>query len=57
VTFLPEIAQDSPLLTGTGVRTFPLEERSYREIALAWRQGSARSEEFGQLGTFIQSNR
>lgn len=57
VTFLPEIAQGSPLLTGTGVKTFPLEEQSYREIALAWRQGSARSEEFSQLGTFIQSTR
>jgi LysR family hydrogen peroxide-inducible transcriptional activator len=57
VTFLPEIAQGSPLLIGTGVKTYTLEEASYREIALAWRQGSARSEEFSQLGTFIQSTR
>lgn len=57
VTFLPEIAQGSPLLIGTGVKTYALEEASYREIALAWRQGSARSEEFSQLGTFIQSTR
>ncbi len=37
VTFLPEVAHGSPLLTSTGVKTYPLEERSYREIALAMR--------------------
>ena len=57
ITFLPEIAQGSPLLTGTKVNTYPLEEKSYREIALAWRQGSARVDEFRQLGNFIRSIR
>ena len=55
ITFLPEIAQGSPMLTGTGVTTYPMDEKSYRQIALAWRQGSARAEEFRQFGSFIQS--
>lgn len=55
ITFLPEIAQGSPLLIGTEVRTYPLEEKSYRDIALAWRQGSARADDFRQLGNFIRS--
>lgn len=33
------------------------QEKSYREIALAWRQGSARADEFRQLGNFIRSTR
>lgn len=46
ITFLPEIAQGSPLLTATKVKIYPLAEKSYREIALAWRQGRARADEF-----------
>ena len=55
ITFLPEISQGSPMLTGTGVNTYPIETESCRQIALAWRQGSARADEFRQLGKFIQS--
>lgn len=55
ITFLPEIALGSPMLTGTGVITVPLEGEGYRQIALAWRQGSARADEFRQLGKFISS--
>jgi len=55
ITFLPEIAQGSPMLTGTDVKTYPMDAKSYRQIALAWRQGSARAEEFRQLGSFIQT--
>lgn len=54
ITFLPEMAEGSPLLNSTQVRTYPLQENSYREIALAWRQGSARAESFRLLGEDIQ---
>lgn len=50
VTFLPEMAEGSALLAGTRVETHALPERSYREIGLAWRQGSTRGAEFRQLG-------
>jgi len=55
ITFLPEIAEGSPMLTGTSVKTYALDEKSYRQIALAWRQGSARADEFRQLGSLIRS--
>lgn len=50
ITFLPEMADGSALLTSTRVETHALPERSYREIGLAWRQGSARGDEFRMLG-------
>ncbi len=53
ITFLPEMADGSALLKGTRVGTYPLPERSYREIGLAWRQGSARGAEFRKLGEFF----
>jgi LysR family hydrogen peroxide-inducible transcriptional activator len=53
ITFLPEMAEGSALLTGTRVATYALPERSYREIGLAWRQGSARGAEFRQLGEYL----
>jgi len=55
ITFLPEMAQGSALLAGTRVETYPLPERSYREIGLAWRQGSTRGAEFRQLGEMIRT--
>ncbi len=57
ITFLPEMATDSALLSATDVRLWPMGERSYREIALGWRRGSARADEFRELGTFIADNR
>jgi LysR family hydrogen peroxide-inducible transcriptional activator len=56
ITFLPEMALDSALLRGTRVKTQPLKEKSYRAIALAWRKGSARGEEFSTLGEFIRKH-
>jgi len=53
ITFLPEMAEGSALLRNTQVRLYPLAEKSYREIGLAWRKGSARGEEFRLLGKFI----
>lgn len=54
VTFVPEMATRSGLLRGTGVRTWPLKEKSYREIALGWRKSSARGDEFRQLGDMLR---
>lgn len=57
VTFLPEMAEGSPLLKSTRIRTWPLPDASYREIGLAWRKGSARGEEFRALGELLAANR
>lgn len=46
ITFLPEMALDSGLLKGTHIKTRPLKEKSGRDIALVWRKGSGRDEEF-----------
>ena len=57
ITFLPEMAASSNILVNTKVRTYPISEKSYREIGLAWRKGSARVDEFRLLGDFIAANR
>ena len=57
VTFLPEMAEGSAMLQNTQVRTYPLAGKSYRTIALAWRRGSSRAEEFKRLGKFIAEHR
>ena len=56
ITYLPEMAEGSPLLKSTQVKTYPMDEKSYREIGLAWRRGSARDEEFRLLGDFIRDH-
>lgn len=53
VTFVPEMAVGSALLTRTRIETRPMDRNSYREIGLVWRKGSARAEEFGALGKLI----
>lgn len=57
VTFLPEMAVGSAMLQNTQVRTYPLSDKSYRTIALAWRTGSPRAEEFRRLGKFLTEHR
>lgn len=57
ITFLPEMAVDSAMLQNTEVKTFPLSDKNYREIALVWRRGSARQEEFRALGAFLTEHR
>lgn len=54
ITYLPGMALGSSLLNKTQVTTQKLEDSSYREIGLAWRQGSARTDDFNLLGDFIQ---
>ncbi len=53
MTYLPEMALGSSLLSQTHVKTQKLEDGSYREIGLAWRQNSARRRDFELLGAFI----
>ncbi len=53
ITFLPEMARGSSLLSNTQVKLHSMGEKSYREIGLVWRKGSGRAEEFGLLGEFL----
>ena len=57
ITYLPEIAEGSALLRNTRVKMYPAGERSYRTLALAYRKGSARAEEFGLLAEFLKRQR
>lgn len=57
ITFVPEIAVGSGLLKHTRIRTWPLKDDNYREIALAWRQSSARAGEYRALGEIIRGAR
>jgi LysR family hydrogen peroxide-inducible transcriptional activator len=57
VTFLPQMAEGSALLQNTQVRTYPLGDKSYRTVALIWRRGSARADEFRELGKFVAEHR
>jgi LysR family hydrogen peroxide-inducible transcriptional activator len=57
ITFLPQMAEGSPLLKSTWVKTYPLSERSYREIGLVWRKGSMQGETFKLLGEFLRDSR
>ena len=54
ITYLPEMAEGSSILSGTRVKTYALRDDAYREIGLAWRRGSGRAGEFRLLGEFIQ---
>jgi LysR family hydrogen peroxide-inducible transcriptional activator len=57
ITFLPEMAEGSAMLQATQVKTYPLGDKSYRTIALVWRRGSSREDEFRKLGKFIADHR
>lgn len=57
VTYLPEMAKDSPMLKNTNIQTQAMPKSSHREIGLIWRKGTARSNEFKMLGEFIKKNR
>jgi len=57
VTFLPEMARDSALLSNTRVRLHSLGEKSFRQIGLVWRKGSRRVDEFRLLGNFLKKRR
>lgn len=55
ITFVPEMAIGSALLSQTKIKTWPLREGSYREIGLAWRKATARADEFAALGELIRN--
>jgi LysR family hydrogen peroxide-inducible transcriptional activator len=55
ITFLPELAANSTLVSRTRIKTYPMAKKSYRKIALGWRKGTARSDEFRTLGTLIKN--
>ncbi|NND35808.1 MAG: hydrogen peroxide-inducible genes activator [Gammaproteobacteria bacterium] len=55
VTFIPEMAAGSSLLKQTNVKTWPMARNNYRDIALAWRKSSARSDEFRMLADLIRA--
>ena len=54
ITFLPEMAGGSSILKNTRVKLRLLSDRSYRTIGLAWRKGSRRADEFGNLGQVLR---
>lgn len=56
ITYLTEMARKSSLLKNTDIKTYPLDEKSYRKVGLAWRKGSARGEEFTLLGKTLTSD-
>ncbi|MCK5431880.1 MAG: LysR family transcriptional regulator [Gammaproteobacteria bacterium] len=57
VTYLPEMAKDSPMLKNTNIQIQAMPKSSHREIGLIWRKGTARNKEFKMLGDFIKKNR
>src|SRR5437764_1515350 len=55
VTFVPGMAIESGILTGTGVEARPLRsDHPYRRIALIWRRSSPRETEFLLLATALR---
>ncbi len=55
VTFVPQMAVDAGLLTGTRITALPLEAaHGTRQIALAWRRASPREEEFRLLADTLR---
>ena len=56
ITYLTEMAKDSMILKHTDIKTYPIGDGRYREFGLAWRKGSARSEEFQLLGEVIKAS-
>ena len=56
ITYLPQMAQDSALLRNTHVKMYPIGDKSYRTIGLAWRKSSGRVEEFKLLGEFLKKH-
>lgn len=55
VTFVPGMAIEAGILSGTGVDTKPLRsDHPYRRIALIWRRSSPRESEFQLLATTLR---
>jgi len=54
ITFIPEMARESLMGGESDLELYPMPKQSYREIGLAWRKGSSRSEEFTLLGELLK---
>jgi len=54
ISYLTQMAKDSTMLDHSEIKTYPLNKTAYREIALAWRKGTAYRQEFRELGQFIR---
>lgn len=54
VSFIPQMAVGSSLLKGSKISVYPMTKTYVREIVLAWRNSSARKEEFTQLGEMMK---
>lgn len=54
ISFVPEMALQSPLIKQSGLNVEQLPFAASRDIGLAWRQSSTRTEEFIQLGELIK---
>ncbi|HJP68841.1 MAG TPA: LysR substrate-binding domain-containing protein, partial [Sphingomicrobium sp.] len=55
VTFVPGMAIEAGILTGTGVDARPLRsDHPYRRIALIWRKSSPRESEFQMLAASLR---
>jgi len=54
VTFLPAMARQSLMGENANLELYPLSKQNGREIGLAWRKGSSRSDEFTLLGELLK---
>jgi len=54
VTFLPAMARQSLMGENAKLELYPLSKQNGREIGLAWRKGSSRSDEFTLLGELLK---
>ena len=54
VTILPDMTMEFLGLDKTNIQTLALADKYYRTIALAWREGSSRIEEFSAISVTIK---
>jgi len=54
ITFLPAMARHSLIGGESDLELHPMPRKSFREIGLAWRKGSSRSDEFTLLGELLK---
>ncbi|GGD66057.1 hydrogen peroxide-inducible genes activator [Lacimicrobium alkaliphilum] len=54
LTFLPELALKSDILSHSQLVSFPAEDKAYREIGLVWRSGTTRVKLFRRLAELLQ---
>jgi LysR family transcriptional regulator, hydrogen peroxide-inducible genes activator len=54
LTFLPELALKSDILSHSQLVSFPAEDKAYREIGLVWRSGTTRVKLFRRIAELLQ---